>query len=260
MKGVFGKPYVCLDQHINIDQLVNMVEDINYGIAKSHAYIKPNFAATYQTAEDSSYIKEAVKDFGSAYRCWLNDPDPVRQTRGKELLDTDQIAFEYWLQYEYNVVEVMSYLVLRDYVKPYSESYEPLDALKQNNFEFVWTPCSSYFPNFKEWCEQLPLTQLGPVVLLLKTAGDSFPLHNDVFFSNDNYEHQEQFIWLDPRKSRSLYILDNETNTEYKMNNGISYFWNNHDLHGGSNKIDRMSWTIRIEGLFNDELMQKLST
>jgi hypothetical protein len=255
MKGVFGKPYICLDPYIDITGLKNIVEEINYGIAKSHAYIKPNFAATYQIAETN---KDKSKDFGSAYRCWLSDTDSIRKQRGQDLLTTDPIAFEYWLEYEYNVMEVMSYLVLRDYDKLFADTYVPCDALKENNFKFKWQEFSNNFPEFKEWCEKLPFKQLGPVVLLLKTAGSGFPLHTDVFYADDNYEHQEHFIWLDPRGDRTLCIHDKETNTTYNMDTGVAYYWNNHDWHGGLNKIDRVSWAIRIEGIFNDDLVTKL--
>jgi hypothetical protein len=254
MKGVFGKPFVCLDPYIDTQGLLDIVEDINYGIAKSHAFIKPNFAATYQAVSTN---KNDVKDFGSAYRCWENDLDNIRKQRGLELLNNDPIAFEYWLEYEYNVVEVMSYLVLRDYETSFGKTYEPLDALKENNFNFKWNPCVEHFLKFKQWCEQLPFKQMGPVVFLLKNAGTSFPLHTDEFYANNNYSHQEQFIWLDPRRTRSLYILDNDI--KHTMDQGISYYWNNHDLHGGIKPIDRMSWTIRIEGIFDDQLVKKLS-
>jgi hypothetical protein len=259
MKGVFGKPYVCLDRYTNIPQLLNIVEDINYGIAKSHALIKPNFAATYQTDSVNELNKNAPKDFGSAYRCWLNDPDPIRQARGKSLLNTDQIAFEFWLGYEYKVMEMLTYIVIRDYDTPFAESYQPCDRLKPNNFNFKWTTAADNFSTLVQWCNQLPFKQLGPIVLLLKTAGDSFPLHKDVFFDNEDYTHQEQFIWFNPLGIRNLYMLDTEKNIKHNMLDGVSYYWNNHDLHGGIEAAESVSWTIRVEGIFEDWLVTDLS-
>jgi hypothetical protein len=152
----------------------------------------------------------------------------------------------------------MSYLVLRDYEKPFNHTYEPLDALKPNNFKFAWNPCVKNFAGFKQWCEKLPFKQMGPVVFLLKTAGTAFPLHTDEFYNTTEYDHKEQFIWLDPRRNRSLYVSDGDT--KHMMDQGVSYYWNNHDYHGGIKSIDRMSWAIRIEGIFDDQLTQKLSS
>ena len=259
MKGIFGKPYICLDQYIDVYQLKNIVEDINYGIAKSHSLIKPNFATTYQTISTAETDKNAAKDFGSAYRCWLNDNDPVRKSRGQELLSSDPIAFEYWLQYEYKVMEMITYIVVRDYEKNFSEKYEPCDRLKSNSFKFNWTEAANNFQSLKDWCNHLPFKQLGPVVILLKTAGEAFPLHRDLFFETDQYEHQEQFIWLNPLGIRNLYVLDKSNNVQYPMSEGISFYWNNHDWHGGINAAESVSWTIRVEGIFDDWLVEELS-
>ena len=259
MKGVFGKPYVCLDEYTNTNQLIDIVEDINYGIAKSHAFIKPNFAATNQIDPNDDLIKDLPKGFGSAYRCWLADSDPIRQARGQELLATDQIAFEWWLAYEYKVKEMVTYLVIRDQDDPVVATYQPCDRLKSNNFQFTWTEASKNFPTLKTWCEQLPFKQLGPVMLLLKKAEVAIPLHADNFCGSDDYDHQEQFIWFDPVGDRNMYLLDTENNIKHPMTNGVSYYWNNHDLHGGINITQSFSWTIRVEGVFEDWLQEKLS-
>jgi len=84
-------------------------------------------------------------------------------------------------------------------------------------------------------------------------------LHKDVFFDNEDYTHQEQFIWFNPLGIRNLYMLDTEKNIKHNMSDGVSYYWNNHDLHGGIEAAESVSWTIRVEGIFEDWLVTDLS-
>jgi hypothetical protein len=154
---------------------------------------------------------------------------------------------------------MVTYLVIRDYDNPIMARYRPCDRLKSDNFQFNWTSITENFPTLKTWCEQLPFKKLGPVVLLLKKAEVPISPHTDSFFNSDDYDHQEQFIWFDPVGLRSMYLLDKENNIKHHMTNGVSFYWNNHDLHGGSAATQSFSWTIRVEGIFEDWLQEKLS-
>jgi hypothetical protein len=260
MKGVFSKPYVCLDQYSDPDKLLNLVGDINYGIAKSHAHIRANYIKVANNVASLNTSKDSPKDFATAYDCWLSDTDPERKARGLELLETDKVAFEYWLAYEYKVQEYFTYLILRDYEKPQFWDYEPCDGLKENNFNFYWTEASKNFSSLRAWAETLPFKKMGPIFMLLKTTGNSVPMHQDLFFGKDDYNHQEHFMWFDPLKLRHLYIQDEVQGVRHKISGGVSYYWNNHDLHGDAEPVKPVSWTIRIEGIFEDWLVKELSS
>jgi len=260
VKGIYGKPYICLDDYLDTKPLIDIVSDINLGIAKSRKEVKPTAAKSFQYKDTKECCKEGPNDHNSAYYCWINDKDPIRKKIGEELLETDIDEFETWLMYEYNVYEVLSYLVLRKIDAPFGESYRPLDNLKENPQTFLWTETVRHFEKLKDWIETLPLKTIGTVAILLKFPGSKMPLHRDLFYGTDDYDHSEEFIWFNPLKSRSMYVLDKETDTKYPMDSGVGYYWNNHDWHGAINDIRAVSWTLRVEGLFSDELRSKIQS
>lgn len=255
MKGINNKPFVCLDQYLDIESLLELVDDIHYGIAISHKDIRINFASTYHRFNTDIKLEDP-KDFSSGYHCWLNDAE--RQSIGKELLETDTKAFQYWLTLQYRIVEPLQYVILREPDKKFDETYIPLDGMKNNSIDFFWTDESKNFSTLKTWCEKLPFDKLGSVSLLLMMPGSPMPMHRDLFYIDDNYEHQESFIWFDPLKSRSMYVLDKNTEEKYFMKGGISYIWNNHDWHGGVEPTSNLTWTLRVEGIFSEDFKKKV--
>ena len=52
MFGIYGKPYVCLDEWCNVDHLKHLVPDVNYGIGKAHQHIRINFGVENHTKTD----------------------------------------------------------------------------------------------------------------------------------------------------------------------------------------------------------------
>lgn len=254
MKKVYGQPFICLDEFIDVKSLCKLVPKINFGLAKAHQYIRANFATTYQNVQNG-VDKKSPKDFATAFSAWKASSPTSEEL---EFLKTDPRGFEYWLSYEYNVVDIMNYLVLREPDLEFGQSYSPLDALKDTKVEFIWSDESQFFPELCEWISDLPFQELGSVCLLLKMPGEATPCHRDLFYGVDDYDHEENFIWLDPLHSRQMFVLDKAKNKKYEMRNGVSFYWNNHDFHGGIDTTVSRSWAIRIECKFNNWLHQQL--
>jgi hypothetical protein len=107
-----------------------------------------------------------------------------------------------------------------------------------------------------DWAKKLPFEPLGPIILLLKNSGLKTVKHRDCFLQMEPYEQEEHFIWFDPMNVRSLYVENGDE--KIHMNPGSSFYWNNHDWHGGVENTNKVSWSMRIEGIFNKELMAQL--
>jgi hypothetical protein len=250
MKGVHGKPYICMDAYTHMDQLKSIVPDINYGIAKSHALIRLNYGIENHD--------EYVEDIKGAYNRWRDlETDTRLKQYGLELEQSDKVAFHYWLMYQYPVYEALNYLVIREFDRDINEPYLPYDAHKTNPYQCRWTEAASHFPTLIDWAQRLPFQTLGPIVLLLKNSGLKTVRHRDCFLQPEPYDQEEQFIWFDPCGARTLYV-ENDQGQQILMQPGHSFYWNNHDWHGGVENTNKVSWSMRVEGVFDHTLVQQL--
>lgn len=252
MKGVYGKPYVCLDEWCDIPTLKQLIPDINYGIGRAHQSIRINFGVENHTDPNRD-------DFGGALQTFRRlEKDPRILKYGTELEVNDPVGFQYWLMHQYPVYEALSYIVIREFDEDINLGYTPLDHASQRQRPLRWTPESCHFESLKGWLMQLPYETLGPVILLLKLSGSPTIRHRDVFLQDDPYPHQEQFIWFDPTQSRQLFV-EADDGGEIPLEPGTAFYWNHHDWHGGRERTHHVSWALRTEGVFSQQLIKDLS-
>lgn len=89
------------------------------------------------------------------------------------------------------------------------------------------------------------------------------PVHTDYWHKDANPEvgyhaaHEKEFLWLNPRMLKSLYVLDDETKERHVITSKSAWF-NSLDLHGGD-AVDVMTWTLRIDGKFSPEFKLKVA-
>lgn len=252
MKGVYGKPYVCLDEWCDIPTLKQLIPDINYGIGRAHQSIRINFGVENHTDPNRD-------DFGGALQTFRRlEKDPRILKYGTELEVSDPVGFQYWLMHQYPVYEALSYIVIREFDENINLGYTPLDNESQRLRPLRWTPESQHFESLKGWLMRLPYETLGPVILLLKLSGAPTIRHRDVFLQDDPYPHQEQFIWFDPTHSRHLYV-EADDGGAIPLEPGTAFYWNHHDWHGGRERTHHVSWALRTEGVFSQQLIDNLS-
>lgn len=248
MKGVYGKPYVCLDEWCDIPTLKQLIPDINYGIGRARQSIRINFGV-------ENHTDPTRDDFGGALQTFRRlEKDPRILKYGTELEVNDPVGFQYWLMHQYPVYEALSYIALREFDEDINLGYTPLDSQSMRTRPLRWTPESCHFESLKQWLIKLPYETLGPVILLLKLSGAPTIRHRDVFLQDDPYPHQEQFIWFDPTESRHLYV-EADDGSPINMTPGTAFYWNHHDWHGGRERTHHVSWALRTEGVFNQELL-----
>lgn len=257
MKGVFGKPYICMDEYVNAKLLKDIVPDINYGLAKANSFKRLNYGIENH---DEHWTAGSIgSDIKHAYNYWKEKETDSRLLEyGESLYKTNMVEFHTWLVYQYDVFEMLHYMVLREFDRDINETYFPYDNEIENPYKCKWTDESKHFPSLQRWAEQLPFEKLGPVVILLKNANMQTVRHNDKFKHNRIYDHEEHFIWCDPRGSNKLWIED-ENQNKISMEPGSCFYWNNHDYHGGWNPTYRVDYSIRIEGVFTKELRDRLN-
>ena len=131
MLGVYGKPFVCLDEWCDVATLKHLVPDVNYGIGKAHGSARINFGVENHTDTD-------IDDFGGALNTFRRlEKDPRVLKYGADLEATDPVGFQYWLMHQYPVYEALSYIVLREFDEDINKGYTPLDNKSMRDLSLI---------------------------------------------------------------------------------------------------------------------------
>ncbi len=135
--------------------------------------------------------------------------------------------------------------------------------LKRNNFYNKtkssevypeWEPEVCHFPKLMSWLKTLPFSSIGRVVFFGTYPGVEVPIHRDGVVSS----HRDHCINFFFDRSRPSYVYNCETKTKVYLPDKIrAYFFNNRDYHGvDAEPVFR--YTLRVDGVFTDELINQL--
>jgi hypothetical protein len=258
IKGINGKPYFDLEDHLDMNVFDSLQPEILSGFALSRHYAKEGtWMAPGFTFDDMSYrvhwkpIYESMQEFMA-----LPDTDPIKQG-GMKLMPKDFKNFQ-----ERNI--------FTRYLKMAMGSYDPYI------YYYLWeegswdnrtaprklTPEATYFPNVVKWIESLVGTVFEDIgrVIFFHCEADGIPFeHRDLDAKNGVNvvkPHRNEFIHIRPNTKKAFYIWDPEKKNKVYLNTRAAW-WNDVDWHGGE-RIMEQSYSLRIDGKFTEEFRQKL--
>ena len=132
--------------------------------------------------------------------------------------------------------------------------------LKKNSFyekavNGEWTHEAQHFPKLIKYLETLPFKSIGRVLFFTTYPNSGVAIHRDSYVE----EHKDHNINLFfTGGDRPSFIWDAKNKEKIYLEKGArSYFFNNRDYHG----IDPESsfrYTLRVDGIFTDELQKEL--
>lgn len=228
MKGIYGKPWLDLDNLLPLDLLD--IEEIEIGLAKVER--PPNVFGNYNP-----------RDFTKVQRA-----RPDASERVKELYRTGSMAdIQFYAKAAYGVYSPGVSVKLST-----CERYDPLmvdDVSK-------WTPrYEDIFPSVYRFLrESNVFSGIGRLNVFIQEHYCDIPLHTDYPHTLSNKEAgylapvEKEFLWLNPRQIKGLYVLDDVTNERHQITSKAAWF-NPLDLHGGD-AVDRLTWTFRFDGVY----------
>jgi hypothetical protein len=258
IKGINGKPYFDLEDHLDMNVFDSLQPEILSGFALSRHYAKEGtWMAPGFTFDDMSYrvhwkpIYESMQEFMA-----LPDTDPIKQG-GMKLMPKDFKNFQ-----ERNI--------FTRYLKMAMGSYDPYI------YYYLWeegswdnrtaprklTPEATYFPNVVKWIESLIGTVFEDIgrVIFFHCEADGIPFeHRDLDAKNGVNvvkPHRNEFVHIRPNTKKAFYIWDPEKKNKVYLNTRAAW-WNDVDWHGGE-RIMEQSYSLRIDGKFTEEFRKKL--
>jgi len=134
--------------------------------------------------------------------------------------------------------------------------------LKLNNFknktqesDTGWLPRAKLFPQIFNYVHSLPFKTIGRVVFFTTFPNAGVPIHRDSIVEAHTDHSINLFFGAGWRPS---FIYDTETKTKNYLEKGAtSYFFNNRDYHGVDPE-PQFRYTLRVDGIFTDEMCDKL--
>lgn len=211
-----------------------------YKIAEASGALPPEEVANFQGYDSWTAMLANLEKY---------DPDGIHLQNIKDLIDVDDPQNR-------NFVIKYMYFALGAVIPWFFVCY-----LKYNDFFTKtkttgdWTPAAKNFPKLVKYLETLPFKQIGRVLFFTTYPNTRVMIHRDAPVM-DHKDHninlffdggwRPSFIW-DEVKKEKIYLPEGSK----------SYFFNNRDYHGVDSE-PAFRYTLRIDGVFTDELCEEL--
>ena len=101
--------------------------------------------------------------------------------------------------------------------------------------------------------DTLPFKATTRMVILCEDGGPGTTAHRDHIFPNVCHE----FIWLRSNFNKPFYLYNDKTKVKKYVESHSAWFDSVNQYHG-SEATRRLSFSIRVDGLFSDELKARI--
>lgn len=245
MRGINNKPYVTLDQYVDIKGLLALKNQVIRSIAKSADEFKPASSGTNQNKLDNSLSDV----FEIQRQLFIKHKGVPKNLEG---LDLSQRL--YAIKYMVPCSTMGNTLVLRGGVEP--ENYH----LKGHNSAVKTFPASARFGALYDWIKKQNIfTEVGRVMFFLSNPYQSSPVHSDypALVNKDiDRHHKDQFLWIRFDQRKEFFVYDEAQDKKHIIDGYVCYF-NSTDYHG-SEPGELHSFSLRLDGIFSKSFLDRV--
>jgi hypothetical protein len=239
MNGINGKPFVVADQFIDLKGLEELEKEICYGIAQSDIQAGIYGPGIKDSSKYGSYL-------GHSFRYAKQSMSDRERTAYESLTRNQRALF-------FKLYEGMYSASTVTYIREFKEKSITSYLAKGTEAGTDFTENAKYFPKLIDWIYKLPFSEVGRVIFFMHEHDCQLLTHRD----GRKYEpHHNEFLWLNPIGKKNFFVY-NENTDEKHIVAGKAIFFNDLDMHGGL-PVDRMTWTLRVDGKFTDEFRKQL--
>ena len=230
---------VNLDQYFNLNELRDLYSELVTGLVLSKEYFEPIEIGNQNSILNKEHIapKLYIRDvFSKTEEC----------ANLVTLGFTEQQIHEYVL-FRSPAKTLGTKLLLRTY-PDYNKSFSDKHIASLNKDQ----PAYENFSKLKEWIENCGAFQsVGRILFFINDLGSYTPTHCD--YANLT-SLKDQFIWINLFQKKSFFVLDENWKKQYLL--GDINTFDNANWHG-SDPAKYNCFTIRIDGCFSEEFLQK---
>jgi hypothetical protein len=117
------------------------------------------------------------------------------------------------------------------------------------------TGAASEFSLLIDFIETLPFRATGRILIIYEDTATAVPAHRDHLHTEICHE----FIWLRTNLTKPFYMLNYKTNEKLYVESYSAWFDTVNQFHG-SDPLEGLSFSIRVDGIFTDELRRRIPT
>jgi hypothetical protein len=232
MLTVLNKPYLNLDQFLDINSLDQIEDDILLGIAKSRSSAGPTNSGT-------GYIDQTKMSVPEIYRQIMDNPDHPYYSLISSLKDWEPQTF---IQYKWPSHVLGHCILLR-----IGASYDT----KNNAESSKDFPAIKHFKKLVDWvATQHIFKEVGRIIIFLNDPYSKTIEHRDY---PDGISRKDNFIWINPLERKQFYVKDGET--KHYVKSKVAFF-DSANIHG-SDPCDTSTFSIRFDGVFSKEFIDR---
>jgi len=135
-----------------------------------------------------------------------------------------------------------------------SESKQPDSYFDLDRAE-LWQPsdAATEFALLMDLIQTLPFQATGRILIMYDDSPRAVPAHRD----HTETEVLHDFIWFRTNLDKPFYMLNPLTGTK-KVVEGFSAWFDTVNQFHGSDPIKKLAFSIRVDGVFTDELKAKI--
>ncbi len=261
--GIWGRPYIDLDDVVGTDALPVLDAEITRGLV----HVEPgqtggslkHMGVTAPWVNDDGYADYGDVIAGFSFEEWselvslADDPQSFDPARWKETgfgdetdhpLNRAQIR---WLTYRHGIYfpwKVCVHLLEND-------RWEDKHSGAEKHFS---EQAKELFPTTIQWIENLPFQEIGRVVIFGLLPNDHAPAHRDSEPGRDLTIAQS--ISVDPRGTKRFYLTDPKHEEDVVVDSNV-YWFNDMDYHG-VHADPFFRYSLRIDGVFEPSFLKAL--
>jgi hypothetical protein len=119
----------------------------------------------------------------------------------------------------------------------------------------LWQPTAATeeFASLMDFIATLPFKSLGRMLIMYDSVSNPIPAHRDHVETQICHE----FIWLRTNLRKRFYLLNPTTNERLYVTSYSAWFDSVNQFHG-SDGVEGLSFSIRVDGTFTDEFRKKI--
>lgn len=232
-----GNWFIDLDEFIDVQRFSSMHDELSVGVAMSMQYSEPVVIGSLDAQFDSSLIEVDL---------WLrqNQEDPhvlAMKANGA----TYQQLYDY-VKYSKPTLPLGRKILLRTY-KNYHGGFGLKHLARLNTDQ----PAYKHFSSLRSFLDDSAIfKEIGRIIIFVSERGAAPEIHCDYA---DGQSRKDQFIWLNPNRSKKFFVLDENFEKQYLT--GICNTFDSASWHGGD-AAPTANYTIRVDGVFSRSFLE----
>jgi hypothetical protein len=244
--GLHKDPFIYLDDSIPEVDWIKLHNEVSFGISQSHwhkKFVSSGVHDDWKESEITTIFKEINNRLTKDQIYFYNKLKTIDE-KIKFLTALEYIPHPFWLIFLRWNKRVESTGV---YNKAIPEDCH-------------WTNDAEHFSYLIEIINSMPFEGIGRVILFMTEANNSTVPHFDVLTQQQRQEKpNDEFIWFTTKpNSKGVYVLDEENMIKHYPDPKKRFVWFNEMDYHGTDSVSHFSFSIRIDGKFNNQVKEKI--